>query len=132
MGNIVVLIIFFIFRAIIGRLLQSQKTQTPTMPKKPDKGKRYSLPPIQDFRSKTTPIKESKTTEIKPDTLCIPVEEKYLHKTISNDYVESKHHQLQPESDGEIHEFFTQEDILRGIILKEVLSPPKALVHRRY
>jgi hypothetical protein len=131
MGNIVLVILFIIFRSIAGRLSQSQKTQTRSMRKTPGKVKKFSLPPMQDFRQKTTSIKESKTVEIKPDISSIPVEEKHLQKTVTRTYVKPEH-RLQSESDGEIPKLFTQENILRGIILQEVLSPPKALMYRRY
>jgi hypothetical protein len=128
MGNIALLIIFLVFRAVIGQLFQSQKAQRPT---NYGKGKKYRFPPIQDFMPKTTTIKESREVEIKPDILSIPVEKKPLYDIITQTRVKSDH-ELQPEPNYEIPELFTQEDILRGIILQEVLSPPKALMHRRH
>lgn len=131
MGNIVLVILFIIFRAIAGQFSQSQKTQRPSMRKIPGKVKKFSLPPIQDMMPKTPTIKESKAVEIKPDISNIPVKQKQLRKTTKQTYAEPEY-LLQSESDSEIPELFTEENILRGIILQEVLSPPKALMHRRH
>ncbi|MGI5859132.1 MAG: hypothetical protein ACOX8P_07405 [Tepidanaerobacteraceae bacterium] len=136
MGNIVVVILFLIFRAIMGQLSQYKKTQrrettqAPQTSKIHGKAKRHSIPSIQDFIPKTTTTNESKAVKIKPGIPSMPVE-KPLQKIIIQTY-DGPEHRPQPESDGDIFELFTQENILRGIILQEVLSPPKALANRRH
>ena len=130
MESILLLIIFLVFRAVIAQLFESQKVQKPPLPKTPGKTKKYSFPPKQDARPKTITIKELKSVETKPDISGIPLREKHIQKTIKQTYVKPEH-QLQSETDVEIPELFSQENILRGIILQEVLSPPKALMNRR-
>ena len=130
MENILLLIIFLVFRAVFGQLFESQKTQKHSLPKTPGKTKKYSFPPKQDARPKTITIKELKSVETKPDISGIPLKEKHIQKTIKQTYVKPEH-RIQSESDVEIPELFSQENILRGIILQEILSPPKALMNRR-
>ncbi len=137
MENIIFLILLMIFSKAIKRFSQPQKTKTFPAPKRPGKNKEYPLPPFQDFKPETSNISESRTIKIEADISSIPVEEN-SKDTITYDYTEPKqqHHQqqqqLQPESDIEISELFSRENILRGIIFQEILSPPKALAHKRH
>ncbi|NLZ53891.1 MAG: hypothetical protein GX892_12255 [Thermoanaerobacteraceae bacterium] len=130
MGNIVLVILFFIFRVIIERLSQTQETQTPTNAKTLKKIKRHSPLVIKDERPKAITIKQLNAVKKEPDRTKTTVEEDRLSKINTQMYVKPEH-RLQPEASGEIPELFTQEDILRGIILQEVLSPPKALMYKR-
>lgn len=119
-----------IFSKAIKRFSQPQKTKTFPAPKRPEKNKEYPLPPFQDFKPETSNISESRTIKIESDFSSIPLEED-LEDTITCDYTEPKQHQQQPESDIEISELFSRENILRGIIFQEILSPPKALAHKQ-
>lgn len=133
MENIIFLILLMIFSKAIKRLGQPQKTKTFSTPKRPENRKEYSLPPLEDFKPETSNISESRTIKIEADISSIPVEEN-SKDTITYDYTEPKQHhhqQLQPESDIEIPELFSRENILRGIIFQEILSPPKALAHKQ-
>lgn len=118
-----------IFSNAIKRLGQPRKTKTfPTL-KRPEKSKEYPLPTLQDFKPETSNISELRTIKIEADISSIPMEED-LEDTITCDYTEPKR-QSQPESDNEISEFFSRENILRGIVFQEILSPPKALAHKQ-
>jgi len=130
MESILLLIIFFVFRAVIGQIFETQEARKTPLPKTPGKTKGYPMSHKKDVRPKTIATKELKAVETKYDVSEIPLKEKYIQKTNKQTYVKSEH-LLQPESDGEIPEFFSQENFLRGIILQEVLSPPKALMQRR-
>ncbi|WP_213975247.1 hypothetical protein [Tepidanaerobacter acetatoxydans] len=129
MKNIIFLILLMIFSNAIKRLGQPRKTKTFPTPKRPEKSKEYPLPPFQDFKPETSNISESRTIKMEADISSIPVEEN-SKDTITYDYTEPKQ-QLQPKSDIEISEFFSRENILRGIVFQEILSPPKALAHKQ-
>ncbi|MDD4570724.1 MAG: hypothetical protein PHE70_11480 [Tepidanaerobacteraceae bacterium] len=126
LGNIVLLIIFLILRPIIGQLLKSQRTQKT---RTPGEGKKYPPFPIHEFT--TTPVEESKRVEIKPESLNRPIKIKKSRKESIKSHSEPKH-QTNTEHGNDIPELLTQDSIIRGIIFKEILSPPKALERRNY
>lgn len=122
MGNIFFLIVFFILRPLIKQLLESQKTEKTTPMRK-----RQVRPQIKpDFQVKTIRIEEpAKPIQIEEKR---PVENSIIHHIEPVRY-ETKTVKCEP--DNQVYELFTQDNILRGIILKEILSPPKSLFPRR-
>ena len=111
------------------------KTQKHPFPKTPVRPRGYQLPPKQDIKPKTIEIAEPKKAETKADILEIPFEDVDVQNI--NKLISVKSERMQPESlqqaksIGEFSELFTQDNILRGMILKEVLLPPKA-IRKRY
>lgn len=138
MENILLLIAFLIFRAVFSELFASQKTQRSPRPKTPLKPKRIPMSPVQDTMPTIIPIEEVETAKTQLEIVNIsrePIEETIeeeplQEKIIQTHFVESDQAELlaQSETFDGISQLFTQENILRGIILQEILSPPKALV----
>lgn len=129
MESILFLIIFLVFKALTSQLFESQKTQNHPKPKNPIKPKKIIRPSDQNERPVIIPIEELETVKTEPDVQSISIEQKRLQKRSSKTQVlESKLDQS--ETLGDIPELFTQDNILRGIILQEILSPPKSLMRR--
>ncbi len=118
MGNIIALIIILVIRSAFRRLLQSPKTQAPSMPKRPVTSDEYPLPQV-----KKTKVVEEKRHLRKP---ILSGPDKLQHE-----FKPEPESEPEPEPELKTSGFFNQEDILRGIVFKEILSPPRALMHRR-
>jgi len=134
MESIIFLVIFLVLRAVVSNLLEAQKTQRPAFPKMPEKPAGYPQPPVRDKKPKTIPIEEIKTVEVKPDISVLPLKEESSQRVndIRNVKLQMQQREqiFQGESEALLSDLFSEENIVRGIILQEILSPPKALMQR--
>ena len=134
MESIIFLIIFIVFRALVSGFAEAQKSQRPPVPQTPQKPREFHLP--KDIRPKRLriPVEEIKPLDVKPEISSISIENEQLEKTSEQLNVRPlkllQEELPQDEPEDAISELFSEENILRGIILQEILSPPKALMPR--
>jgi len=132
--SIIFLIIFLVFRAVVSSLLETRKTQAPPISKTAGQPNEHQLPSRREVKPKTIPIKEIKADKTKRDISSIPLAQENLQKenelSIAQQYELQHETQLHDESVDIFSELFSEENILRGIVLQEILSPPKALMQR--
>jgi hypothetical protein len=133
-GNLFILILFVILRSVIGNLSSSQKKQTPPKQRRPQtksKSEDHPFYPIPDFVPIT--VEEPIIKNSKPELSIKPI--KAVKLSSKENRKEKLISDIQTKTDTEteitISDLITQDNILRGIILQEILSPPKAIAQRQ-